>query len=258
MRINPTIWLNHFEYHAQHRHARLPDFGPVKALSDAERTRIAGSIAIFQLGEQSDGTFLLRAARRHAQKTHTPEIVRLMQLFVAEEQSHAALLGNFMDRHGIARKRSDWTDDVFRSVRRLAGFELHLTVLLTAELIGKVYYRALEAATANRELRALCRALVADELAHIGFESDLLIGMRERKSRISRQWIQHAHRAFLQSAAVIVWLTHRLVLAEAGYTLRTFLSACAAQYAFYLDAPPHSAAGARLRGGAGECAGGRP
>jgi len=242
MRIDRRIWLNHFEYHAQRRQARVPESGPVRALSTEEHKRIARSIATFQLGEQSDGRFLLRAAQRYAQLTQAPEIVRLMELFVAEEQSHAALLATFMGRHDIPLKRADWTDDAFRVLRRLGDFEWHLSVLLTAELIGKAYYRALEMATSSRELQALCRLLVVDELAHIGFEADLLNGIRERRPRIVRAVIAGAHRLLLHVAATIVWITHCPVLRAAGYRRRSFVHACDAQYAFYLDSPLEAAA----------------
>jgi hypothetical protein len=39
----------------------------------------------------------------------------------------------------------------------------------------------------------------------------------------------------LASAAIIVWLTHHAVLREGGYSARSFLRACMAQHAFYLD-----------------------
>ena len=142
-----------------------------------------------------------------------------------------------MDQHGLPRKRSDWTDHIFRRVRRLAGFELHISVLVTAELIGKVYYRALEAATGCPQLQTLCRMLVADELAHVGFESDLLKGMRERRSPHARAALGTLHRVFFTGASCVVWLTHRRVLRGAGYRMGTFLRACAAQYSFYLEPP---------------------
>ena len=165
MLIDLKVWLDHFEYHARHRRV-LPERGP-DALAPDERRMIASSIATLQLGEQSEGQFLLRSARRYERALNAAPIGQIMQLFIAEEQHHAALLGTFMDSAWSARKRSDWTNHVFRCLRRLAGFQLHLTVLITAELIGKVYYRALEAATACRQLQALCHLLVADELAHV-------------------------------------------------------------------------------------------
>ena len=236
MNTDLKIWLDHFEYHSTRR-CTLP---PAKTgdLTGYERKLIASSIATFQLGEQSDGGSLQRSAERYEQQHRVAPLARIVSLLIAEEQHHAALLGAFMDEHGIPRKRSDWTDHVFRRLRRLAGFELYLSVLVTAELIGKVYYRALEVATGSRQLQALCRVLVADELAHVGLETDLLRCMHEKKSPAVRWMRTAALRSFFTAASLVVWFEHRRVLRNAGYGLATFMRACAAQYSFYLEPPP--------------------
>lgn len=235
MLTNLRVWLNHFEYHAEQPRALA--LGAGSRLRPEERRLIARSIAVFQLGEQSDGSGLLRAAYRFA-AVHGDELLpRITELFIREEQRHARLLREFMDEHGIRARCRHWTDGVFRRVRRLAGFELYLHVLITAELIGNVYYRALEAATGCQRLRALCRTLLADELAHVGYESELILELRARRPPALRAGIRLAHRAFFCGAACAVWLSHRRVLHHAGYSAAGFLQACLAQYAFYLDPP---------------------
>jgi hypothetical protein len=79
--------------------------------------------------------------------------------------------------------------------------------------------------------------LVADELAHVGFESDLLREMLARKRPFARAVQSVLNRAFFTSTSLVVWLTHRRVLRAAGYRVPTFLRACAAQYSFYLEPP---------------------
>jgi len=227
------IWLNHFEYHAEHPRAVPP--GLTDSLRAEERRRIAGSIATFQLGEHSEGGTLLRAAQRFARAHQTPCLVRITELFIREEQRHAAMLRQFMEDHQIPLKSSDWTERVFRRVRRLAGLELYLYVLISAELIGIVYYRALDSATGCQRLKVLCRTLVADEIAHVGFESQVLLGLRARRAAPVRSLLRLAHRAFLASAASAVWLSHRAVLHHSGLDARSFLRACLAQHAFYLE-----------------------
>jgi hypothetical protein len=241
MLIDMQVWLNHFEYHARRR-TMLPEGKPY-ALTAAERRLIAKSIATFQLGEQSEGVSLMRAAQAYENEQDAAPVARIVELLIAEEHQHAALLGNFMDQHGIPRRQKDWTDWTFRRIRKLAGLELYLSVLITAELIGKVYYRALERSTECRQLRALCHSMVADELAHVGFESDLLRTMRNRRSPLVRPLVSATHRVFLASAAVAVWITHRSLLRHAGYRLRSFLRTCNAQYSFYLGTwvPAHRA-----------------
>lgn len=227
------IWLNHFEYHAQH--PRCVPGGLRDSLTAEERRLIAGSIATFQLGEQSEGVTLLKAAVRFAEAHALPSLARITELFIREEQQHAALLRGFMEDHQIAVKSHDWTEQVFREVRRLAGLELYLYVLISAELIGIVYYRALEQATGCQRLKVLCRTLVSDELAHVGYESHLLLALRRGRSPPVRALLHLAHRVFYAATASVVWLTHRGVLRRAGYDARGFLQSCLAQHAFYLE-----------------------
>jgi hypothetical protein len=231
--VDFEIWLNHFEHHAHHPrcvpHALSDRLGP------DERRLIASSIATFQLGEQSEGRTLLRAAQRFAHARRIPALARITELFIVEEQRHAALLQAFMEEHHIALKRTDWSDRVFRRLRRLAGLELYLYILISAELIGIVYYRALEAATGCRHLTVLCRVLVSDELAHVGFESQLLLALRAGRTAPVQALMLSAHRAFFAGTAGVVWLTHRSVLRKRGYDARSFLRVCLSQYAFYLE-----------------------
>jgi hypothetical protein len=234
------IWLNHFEYHAERRPS-VPE-GVSNRLSAAERALIADSIATFQLGEQSDGHEFLTAAWRFGKLYDLPELARITELFIREEQHHAALLGEFMDAHQIPRKRHDWTNTAFRTLRQMGDYEMYLSVLVTAELIGNVYYRALGAATQCQHLRALCRLLVADHLAHVAFQSDMLLALRAQRLCAVREVVAATHRSFFLSSALVVWRMHEPVLRTAGYTLRQFVRACDAQFVFYLSAPARPAA----------------
>jgi hypothetical protein len=229
------IWLNHFEYHAQHLRCvpeELPD-----VLTGRERALIARSLATFQLGEYSTGRRLMSAARRFAHLHDRPELARIMELFVREQRRHADLLREFMTDHGMRVRNHSPTDLAFRGIRRLAGFELYLHVLVAAELIGNIYYRALETVTGCRRLKILCRTLVADELAHIGFESVLLRELHAQRSPLTRAVMRIAHRAFFSGVVLTVWTTHRGILRQVGYDLATFTRVCRAQYSFYLDLP---------------------
>ena len=229
------IWLNHFEYHAAHPRCVPPGLSDV--LKPEERRLITRSMAIFQVCEQPEGSALLRSARRFAEKHDAAPLMRITELFVREQQRHAALLGAFMEDHDIERKETDLTDFVFCCLRRLGGFGFRLNVLVAAELIANVYYRALEAATGCQRLKILCRTLVADELAHIGLESQLLLAMRARKPVLLRALSRLLHRTFFSCAATVVYLTHRTVLRGAGYGLGGFLRVCATQYTFYMEPP---------------------
>lgn len=235
MLANLRVWLNHFEYHAEQ--PRGAPGGSLSALGPEERRLIGRSIATFQLGEQSDGTGLLRAAYRFAAARGDELLPRITELFIREEQRHARLLRQFMEEHGIRARCRHWSDAIFRRLRRLAGFELYLHVLITAELIGNVYYRALESVTGCQRLKLLCRTLIADELAHVGYESELILELRAEKPAALRTLVRLMHRAFFCGAACAVWISHRAVLRRAGHTASGFLRTCLAQYAFHLDPP---------------------
>jgi hypothetical protein len=229
------IWLNHFEYHAQH--PRCVPAGLSDVLKDEERRLIARSIAIFQLCEQPEGTSLLRSARRFAEKHKAAQLTRITELFINEQQRHATLLHTFMESHGIAPKETALTDFIFCCLRRIGRYETRLQVLVAAELIANVYYRALESVTGCQRLKVLCRTLVADELAHIGLESQLLLTLRSRRPAILRASARFFHKAFFRCSAGVVYLSHRAVLRESGYNIGSFLRVCARQYAFYMEPP---------------------
>jgi hypothetical protein len=221
-------WLAEFE-------ARAPGLviAPVpsgSSLSDEEKIRIRDSIATFQLGEQSEGRTLLRFAARFGARNGCPELVRVTALFIREEQHHAAQLREFMLAHGLALKRRNWTDSVFRRIRRMAGFEAAVTVLVTAEMIGFVYYRALARATHNAYLKGICRRMCADEAIHLRYETELLRTLRATRAPWLRKLVERAHRDFLGLTARIVFRGHRAVLEFAGYDARSFRRDCLALY----------------------------
>jgi len=226
------IWLNHFEHHAR-RPFRLEP-GLADALRPDEKRLIARSLAVVQLVEPSEALRARVAAERFARAREIPQLARIIELLIEEEKRHATLVREFMCDHQLPLRRAHWIDRVFRRIRGLGGLHLYLWVQLCAELIGIVFYRALEVATGCERLQRLCRLIVADELAHIGFESQLLGSMRAGRAGPGRALERAAHLTFFASAVLVVWATHRAVLRRAGHGARSFLRSCLAQYEFYL------------------------
>ena len=93
------------------------------------------------------GKYILHCAREYAARRRTSAYAEVIELFVREEQRHARDLGRFMDVAGIPRRSRTWPDTVFRRLRQLGGLEISISVLITAEIIAKVYYAALREAT---------------------------------------------------------------------------------------------------------------
>jgi len=233
--IDLNYWLAEFE-------TRVPRLVVARVprgsrLTSEERLRIADSIGTFQLGEQSEGRTLLRFAHEFGARHGCPVLGRVTELFIREEQHHAAQLREFMLAHGIALKQRNWTDSVFRHIRRLAGFEMAVTILVTAEMVGFVYYRALARATQNNYLRTICRQMCADEAIHLRYEAQLLRTLRGTRPRWRRSMVGLAHRTLLAVAARIVFREHRSVLEFAGHDAHSFVTDCRSLYRTVLTAP---------------------
>jgi hypothetical protein len=221
-------WHELFETRSRALTIRSPQ--PDDRLSDEERRRIADSIGTFQLGERSEGRTLQMFAERFARAQGIAALPGVTALFIREEQHHAAQLREFMLANGIALKHNNWTDSVFRRLRKLAGYEAAVTILVTAEMIGFVYYRALARATGSRCLKAICREMCADESVHLRYETQLLMTLRGERGPLARRTVELLHRTLLSVAARVVFHDHRGVLRYVGYTPRTFRRDCQAIY----------------------------
>lgn len=223
-----NYWLEIFSARAPKLVIHRP--GKEDWLTDEECRRIAGSIATFQLGEQSEGRTLLKFAEEFAARRNLRALPAVTALFIKEEQHHAAQLKSFMLANGIPLKQKSWTDSIFRVLRKLAGFEAAVTVLVTAEMIGFVYYRALARATASRCLKTICRTMCADESLHLRYETQLLLTLRGDRGPIRRRFVEYLHRSLVTMSACVVYFDHQRVLQHAGYDLRGFVRDCRSTY----------------------------
>jgi ribonucleotide reductase beta subunit family protein with ferritin-like domain len=221
-----NYWLDLFGARAYELEIKHPD--AADRLGDDERRLIADSIATFQLGEQSEGRTLLEFAERFARRHDIPALPAVTALFIREEQHHAAQLRVFMQANGIPLKQTNWTDSIFRRIRKLAGYEAAVTILVTAEMIGFVYYRALARATGSRALKSICRQMCADESVHLRYETQLLMTLRGERGWVTRRLVDGAHRMLVSAAALVVFYDHRRVLRHVGYDVRGFHADCRA------------------------------
>ena len=238
-------WLEYFEWNSEE-----PDTFPWQAresLSTLERMRIAKSIAAFQLGENSEGSALLKFAQTYGDRMGFAVLPLVTAFFVQEERNHSALLGRFMQQHGLPRRASDWTDTVFRMMRRPFGFEVSISVLITAELIALVYYRALREATDSRLLRAVCNKILDDEKAHVEYEAALIRFAQASYGPMRRRVWRICQQGLYAATLAVVYREHRQVLAPGGFPLRAFWRAAWGEFD---RAFPGSAAEVAYRDGA--------
>jgi hypothetical protein len=191
-------------------------------LTDAERAAIATSVQEFQLGESSEARHFQGLAKEYARQTGDEEYVYALRLFIGEEHRHARDLGRVMDLAGIPRIGHTWPDAVFRWLRHRAGLELSIAVLVTAEIIAKVYYAALRQATRSAVLRRLCDQILSDEVMHVRFQCERLAILRARRSRLTVWWKGAAQRWFFAGTCGVVWWKHRHALRAGGMRLWRF------------------------------------
>ena len=177
MNRTTQYWVDHFRWNGSVA-MRVPwHIGP--DLSDEERAAIAHSIQMFQLGENSEGRHLMRYAKEWADRTGDAAYPEAIRMLIVEEQRHAGVLGRFMELNGIARIKRGCTDGIFRRARNMFGsLEVSISVLVTAEIIAKIYYPALSEATASIVLRSICEQIHREEIAHVEFQTEQLARIR--------------------------------------------------------------------------------
>lgn len=215
------LWCSHFR--ANRLTADELPWADTYELASSERSAIQHSIQQFQLGEGSNGKRLLKRGLAHSRAARDPDFLRALYLFVKEEQRHSGYLSRFMQAQKISELRHHWVDSVFRVLRGLAGLELSLRVLVTAEIIAVPYYRALRDATNSPLLKAMSVRILADEAAHLRFQASMLSRLAPRRWAAMDWLIARVHRVFLTGTSLIVWLGHRPVFLAAGYTHRQLL-----------------------------------
>jgi hypothetical protein len=192
-------------------------------LTDVELETISHSIRNFQLGESSEGSNLMRFARIWANQSGNPVYLEAVKLFIGEEQRHAKDLAKFMQGQGIDIIPHHWSDILFRKLRKSLNLEIAIIVLLSAELVAKVYYRALQQATRSPLLQQICIQILHDESKHVEFQCDTLSQIRAGRSRWQTNTMESLHQVFFACTLVVVWWDHRKVFCASGYTFGLFV-----------------------------------
>ena len=93
-------------------------------------TFLIPSLQQFQLGEGASGLTFLELARRHDIASGDLDFIESLALFIGEEQRHSAMLGRYLRDIGVPVLKKHWVDKMFRRIRKLAGLECMVTVLV--------------------------------------------------------------------------------------------------------------------------------
>jgi 1,2-phenylacetyl-CoA epoxidase catalytic subunit len=205
-------------------------------LTEKERRTITPSIQQFQLGEGSKGQRLLERGQKHGRIVNDSLFAGALDIFIKEEQQHSRYLAAFMESQSIPLVQKHWVDTIFRKLRGLAGLELSLTVLVTAELIAVVYYRALRGATGSPILKMICTRILDDEASHLKFQASMIARVASGRPALLQRAVSEMHRHFLLGTILVVWMEHRAVFAAAGYGFRKFKNETLCEFTDWNDA----------------------
>lgn len=227
--LSSNEWRLYYEENARSLLDIPWDCGP--ELTAEEVAAIAQSLKEFQAGESSEGKHLFRHSQEYARRTGDHQYVEAIRLFIAEEQRHARDLGRFLILNGIPLVRTTFTDRVFRGLRHLlGGLEISVGVLITAEIIAKVYYAALQRATQSVILQRLCDQILRDELKHVAFQSEQLARLRQHRGWMGMACTLGLQRFLYFGTVLVVWLFHRKVIRRGGLSFVAWWRSCWSEF----------------------------
>lgn len=214
-------WIDHFENNATHQQPIPWELGAMVAVE--ELSAISDSLRAWQLGETSDGSHLMEAARHYALSIGDPDFPAAVRLFIAEEQRHGANLGRFLDLAGVPRARSNWGDSLFRTIRyALPRMEAWVTPVVMVETHAMIYYHAIRRATRSPVLRAICGQILADEVTHLRFQCERIAILHRTRPEWLRRLTIGGQKLLFAGVTLAIWTGHRKALRAGGYGFRLF------------------------------------
>jgi hypothetical protein len=178
-------------------------------LTEAELRLVGPSLRQFQLGENAEGRTLKARASEYCTANGIAHLTESTQLFIKEEQRHSAILGRFLLREGVVLLEKDPVDGAFRWLRKLAGFELAVTVLSSAECLAVPYYAAVRDATGSELLQRICTGILRDEARHLCYQGQVLALFSRERGFWRESVTRTLHRLLVLAAGCVVYAQHR-------------------------------------------------
>jgi hypothetical protein len=209
-------WLRH--YRANRLNRPEPDWNLPCSLPDELRARLGRSLSHFQLGETGGGTFLFKEASRQCDA----DDLEALDLFVKEEAEHARLLACLVRRLGGKLVKRHWTHRLFKLARRAGGFHFEIQMLLTAEIVGTVYYEMVNQGAQDVPLNAAIGLMLRDEASHVAFHLDRLKARWRDWLPLERTAWEVQFQVLILAALRAAWLDHGGCLRDLGFTWEDF------------------------------------
>lgn len=215
------FWKLHFK---QNLTKERIDWSIKPRITLEEKNEILYSLKAWQLGETSDGSHLLAAAKKHAKKNNDPVYVDAVKLFIIEEQKHGRNLGKYIDLIGESTMKKDWGDSLFRKVRYLnTNMELWTISVIIVESAAQVFYQALYDATQCKLLKSICNDILIDEAHHIKFQNERLFKIIGNKGIYSKSIKVGLYWSLFFITIHLIWLGHHKVFKAGGLDKGEFM-----------------------------------
>jgi hypothetical protein len=219
--MNTTDWLAYFHQNRLDRRGIAWHEGIV--LDPRLHKALGRSLARFQLGESSEGTRLLAAARSLSERTGDKDYPQTIALFIAEEQEHSRLLAKVLEQMQVPLLSRHWTDSLFRRCRHLLGFYEEIAVLLMAEIIALKYYGVIRKHCRAPVLEIVCEQILADEKFHVRFHCERLHSVIATRCRPIRAICWGVLSAMFAGASTVAAWDHRRAFGALGSSATEFL-----------------------------------
>ncbi len=216
-----SYWQQHFE---QNLTEQRVDWSIEPNLMHVERNDILYSLKAWQLGETSDGSHLLVAANKYANKIGDKNYVDAVKLFIKEEQKHGNNLGKYIDLIGEKRLKKDWGDTLFRKIRYMnKSMELWTIAVIIVESAAQVFYEALHDATDCELLQSICRDIIIDEAHHIKFQNERMFIIFQNKGFYNKAFSLGWYSILFFGTIHAIWFGHGTALKAGGVNKSEFM-----------------------------------
>lgn len=217
-------WVSYFERNRENRRT-IPWERGIN-VPEGVREPLIASLQVFQIGESGEGTHMKRCAAASGDA----EYAQAVHLFIAEEQAHSAWMARALELLGAPLLRRHWSDVGFILLRRLMGLTCEVMVLLTAEVIGRNYFRAVHRGIDDDVLRTMLAQMISDEEAHIAFQVDRLRKSFAAMPRFMTPALRLAWWTLYHGAFVVVLRGHGSLLRAVNVSPGQFLRECDGTY----------------------------
>jgi len=222
--FSSKYWLSYFENNRRDKQAFVwPQYLDIPY---TVRVPIIKSLQRFQIGETGDGTHL----RKYAKTLNDPTFEQCIDLFIKEENGHALVLARIIELMEGYLITWHWTDYAFVSLRHLMGLKTEIFIILTAEIVGRNFYKACADGLPDQALRTIFSSIVRDEIAHLKFHWSFMHKEMLPYSKLTRQAIYYFWSAVFLTICCVFIFDHREALQVLGKSPRGFLQECLRLY----------------------------